>query len=364
MSDTFATPRVAPHRNRDCRLREFTWRDRRCVSLENQSLRVVICVDKGCDILEFTHKPTDTECLHQAPAGLTRPADAFSSPLPKGAFRDHFPGGWYVMLPNGPEPCTHRGADYGFHGEATLLAWNATILDDHPDRVSLACHVRLRRTPLLIERRFTLERESSTLVLNERITNESSGPLEVLWGHHPTFGDPLVEDGARIFLPPAARVSTGGQVPADAALAPNGAGTWPWLPGRNGAPSDLSIVPDGVSHDFVRADDLASGWCALFNPRREVGFALRWDETLFPMLGLWRLLSGGPDYPWYGARRMIALEPACDLPSLAKASAAGTAVKLEPGQTRATRLEASVFTGPRDVTDVEWGGAIRRGESA
>jgi len=363
MSDVFAAPRVAPHRNRDCRLRDFTWRGRRCVSLENQNLRVVICVDKGCDILEFTHKPTDTECLHQAPAGQTRPADAFSSPLPEGAFRDHFPGGWYVMLPNGPEPCSHRGARYGFHGEATLLAWDATILDDHPDRISLACHVRLRRTPLLIERRFTLERDSQTLALDEQITNESPAPLEVLWGHHPTFGDPLVEDGARIFLPRDARLSTGDQVPADAALAASGAGTWPWLPDRHGAPSDLSVTPSGVSHDFVRADSLSAGWCALFNPRREVGFALRWDETLFPMMGLWRLLGGGPDYPWYGARRMIALEPACDLPSLAKASAAGTAVRLAPGEVRATRLEASIFDGPGDVTDVEWGGAIRRGEN-
>lgn len=336
---TIEAPLAAPHRNRDCRLRDFIWRGRRCVSLENQTLRVVICVDKGCDILEFTHKPTDTECLHQAPAGLTRPADAFSSPLPEGAFRDHFPGGWYVMLPNGPEPCTHRGAAYGFHGEATLLAWDAAILDDHPDRVSLACHVRLRRTPLLIQRRFTLERDGATLILDEQITNESPGPLEVLWGHHPTFGDPLVEDGAQIFLPRDVQLSNGGQ------------------------PKDLSVVAEAVVQDFARADGLTAGWCALFNPRREVGFALRWDETLFPMLGIWRLLGGGPDYPWYGARRMIALEPACDLPSLAKASAAGTAVRLAPGETRATRLEASAFSGPGDVVDVEWGGAVRRGEA-
>lgn len=362
MSGAPVTPRFAPHRNRDCRLRDFTWRGRRCVSLENQTLRVVVCIDKGCDILEFTHKPTDTECLHQAPAGLTRPTDAFSSPLPDGAFRDHFPGGWYVMLPNGPEPCSHRGATYGHHGEATLLAWDATILDDHPDRISLACHVRLRRTPILIERRFTLERDSQTLVLEESVTNESPAPLEVLWGHHPTFGEPLLEAGVRIFLPAGARLSTGETLPTDTALRPGSTGAWPAFPDRDGSQTDLSVLPDAIANDFVRADGLNAGWCALFNPHREVGFALRWDETLFPMLGLWRLLGGGPDYPWYGARRMIALEPACDLPSLAKASAAGTAVRLGPGETRATRLEASTFTGPGDVVDIGWGGAVRRGE--
>ena len=92
--------------------------------------------------------------------------------------------------------------------------------------------------------------------------------------------------------------------------------------------------------------------------------ALRWDETLFPVLGLWRMLGGEGDYPWYGARRMIALEPACDLPSLAEAAARGTAIRLAPGVTVSTALETTLFAPGGRVRDVGWGGGIEfEGES-
>src|SRR3569833_1518478 len=139
---TTAAPRFGPHRNSGCRLRDYVWRGRRCISLENETVRAVICADKGGDILELLHKPTDTEMLHQAPAG---------------ASRDQFPGGWYMMLPNGPAPCTHRGAEYGQHGEATFLGWDVAVDLDRADRVSILLNTRLRRTPLGDESSETLE---------------------------------------------------------------------------------------------------------------------------------------------------------------------------------------------------------------
>lgn len=47
MQDT--GPRFGPHRNAGCRLRDHVWRGRRCVSIENETLRAVICADKGTD---------------------------------------------------------------------------------------------------------------------------------------------------------------------------------------------------------------------------------------------------------------------------------------------------------------------------
>ena len=328
---TEAGPRFSPHRNSGCRLRDYVWRGRRCISLENATLRAVICVDKGGDILELLHKPTDTETLHQAPAGVSRPGDIQPSPLAAGAFRDEFPGGWYMMLPNGPVPCQHRGAEYGQHGEATFLGWEGAIDIDRADRISILMHTRLRRTPLLVERRVTLEQGRPTLLFEEQITSEAAHQIEVLWGHHPTFGAPLIEAGTRIDLP------------ASAAL-----------------PPALGVVPedDVVLHDFTRFDALAEGWFAVSNDRRGAGVALRWDEKLFPMLGLWRMLGGEGDYPWYGARRMVALEPACDLPSLAEAAARGTAIVLAAGQTIATRIEATLFKPAGTVHGVGWGGDI------
>lgn len=328
---TSAAPRFGPHRNSGCRLRDYVWRGRRCLSLENETLRAVICADKGGDILELLHKPTDTEMLHQAPAGVSRPGDVQPSPLAVGAFRDEFPGGWYMMLPNGPVPCTHRGAEYGQHGEATFLGWDVSVEADRADRVSILLHTRLRRTPLAVERRVTLESGRATLTIEEQLTSEAAHPIEILWGHHPTFGAPLIEAGTRIDLPASAGLS-----------------------------ADLGVMPEDTVtlHDFTRFDALGEGWFAVSNDRRGAGVALRWDETLFPTLGLWRMLGGEGDYPWYGARRMVALEPACDLPSLAEAAVRGTAIALAPGQTVATRIEATLFAPVGTVRGVGWGGEI------
>lgn len=316
-------PRFGPHRNSGCRTRDYVWRGRRCVSLENEVLRVVICADKGGDILELLHKPSDTEMLHQAPAGLPHALDDLSSPLAAGAFRDRFPGGWYLMLPNGPVPCTHRGAEYGQHGEATFLAWDVSVDEDRAERVAVTLHARMRRIPLAVERTFTITRGNGTLRLDERVTSEAAHPIEALWGHHPTFGAPLIEAGTLIDLPGQALT-----VPGD----------------------------DMVLHDFTRFERV--GWFAVSNRARGAGVALRWDEALFPVLGLWRMLGGEGDYPWYGARRMIALEPACDLPSLAEAAGRGTAIRFAPGQTISTALEATLFTPSGRVQDVGWDGAV------
>jgi galactose mutarotase-like enzyme len=347
--------RVGPHRNHGARLRDFVWQGRRCVSLENEVLRTVIALDKGCDILELTHKPSDTEMLHQAPAGMFPPLGMPSSPLPGGGFRDQFPGGWYVMLPNGPGPCEHGGIAVGHHGEATFLPWDHAIEEDRAERVVLRCHVRLRRMPLLIERRIILEAAGAVLRIEEAVTNESAQPLDILWGHHPTFGAPLLGASARIDIP-AADIATGEAPPPAATLPPGEAGRWPVLGGQ-----DLSVFPDtgGNSQDFVRITGFDAGWFAIRNPARRAGVAVRWDETLFPLLGYWRLAGGGGDYPWYGSRTMLALEPCNDLPSLAEAAAKGTAIRLAPGETRATELVAALFAADgRAVTGMGWNGEL------
>jgi len=348
-------------RNFGCRIREIVYRGHRCVVLENARVRMLVAADKGADILELLYKPLDVECLWQSRLGLRSTGHAHpSSPLPAGHFREHFAGGWYVMLPNGPEPCTHRGADYGFHGEATLLPWSVQIERDEPDEIRVRFETRLVRLPLRVTRTMTLRDTSGTIAIDERVTNEAAQRIEILWGHHPTFGWPLVDVGARIYLP-ACIASVSAAAPGGSRLAADQRAAWPWLRGAAGERIDLSVVPDleAACHDFVRLDDLADGWFAIVNPARRVGFALRWDRARFPTLGYWQIWGGAPDYPWYGQPYLIALEPACDLPSLAAAHARGTAVVLDGGMAIETRLEATVFETASDVTHVGPDGVVR-----
>jgi hypothetical protein len=350
---------LTSHRNHGCRLRDFVWRGYRCITLENEIVRVLVCADKGADILEFLYKPTDTECLWSSPAGLQPQHFRPSSPLETGHFREYFAGGWYEMLPNGPAPCEHRGAEFGFHGEATLLPWAVTILEDEPEQIAVRFFTRLNRVPLQVEKTLRLRAGSGTLLIEERIHNASPQRVEILWGQHPTFGAPLLEPGCRLFLPRCDAV-VGETVPCDARLAAGQRGAWPHVRGIGGEPIDLSVVPpyDSASHDFVRLENLDAGWFALVNPHRRTGFALKFDHQLFPVLGYWQLFGGGPDYPWYRQHFLAALEPACDLPSLSDAVARGTAISLNAGAAVSATFEVTVFSGVDRVNRVEAGGVI------
>jgi len=347
------------HRNWGCRLRDFAWRGHRCIALENETLRILVAADKGADILEFLHKPTDTECLWQSPAGLQSSHFRPSSPLETGHFREYFAGGWYEMLPNGPSQCEHRGASFGYHGEATLLAWEVEIVEDAPEQITVRFCVRLNRIPLRVEKKLTLRQGQSTLSFSERITNEANQRVEFLWGQHPTFGGSLLEPGARVFVPPC-DVIVADTVLRDARLAAGQKSSWPFVRGTEGERIDLSAVPgyESESHDFVRLENFANGWFALVNPRRRVGFALRFDAKLFPVVGYWQLFGGGPDYPWYKQHFLAALEPACDLPSLSAAVKRGTALSLDGGETIETTMEATAFADLDEVHSVELGGIV------
>ena len=293
------------HRNHGCRLRDFTWQGFRCLSLEQARLRVVVCPDKGCDILELTHKTSDTEILYQAPWGLGSPHDRHAA-QPGGPFRDRFAGGWFLMLPNGPEPCAHNGADFGHHGEASQLAWSVAIMEDRPERVEVAFRVRLRRMPLWVERRLRLERDDDRLTIEETLRNDGGETLDVLWGHHPCLGEPFLDETCRVYLPDGSETGIGAPV------------------------SDFRVV------------EAATGCVSVVNPRLGLDFTLAWDPELFPVMGLWRTWDEGRGYPNYCGRRIVAVEPAVDFPSLSQAAARGTALRLAPGEVRTTVLTARI----------------------
>lgn len=346
-------------RNFSCRVREFLYRGHDCVSIENELLRVVVAADKGADILEFLFKPLDIDFLWHSYNGLRRFEHYRpSTPLPSGHFREHYPGGWHEMMPNGPEPCTHRGATFGQHGEATHLPWTYEIESDEPERVSVRFSVRTVRLPILAEKVLSLETGASTLRVHERIRSEASQEVEILWGHHPVFGWPFLESGCRVYLPPC-QILIGESLP-NSRLAPAQRSVWPFAVSASGEPMDLSIIPgpEVKSQDFIRLENFSEGWFSLVNPASQIGFAMRWDRQLFPVLGFWQIFRGALDFPWYGMNYLAALEPASELPSISYASGRNTALRLPAGGSIETELEATAFRSPLVVRIVKPGGMV------
>lgn len=354
------TPIPNHERNWGARLVEWTYRGLRCVTLENEVLRVSILVDKGTDIFEFLHKPSDTEFMWRSPTGIRNPATFVpTSVRAEGSFLDYYEGGWQECFPTGGTPATVYGTNVGQHGEVCLIPWNYIVIEDHPDRVQVKFWVRTYRTPFLLEKTLELGRNSGALSFEEHVTNEGQEPMDFVWGHHPAIGAPFLDESCRITLP-------GGSVQVLDSGAPSrcrvGRGyAWPIVPGQNDELVDLSKFPphETRASDLVIVTDMPGGWYALTSEKRGVGFGMVWPLDVFNSLWYWQEFHGGRQYPWYGRNYNIALEPwTCPQMNIAEARKAGTQRELAPGESLSVRFKAIAYSGIARVNHIEPSGEV------
>ena len=57
---------------------DWAFRGLKTAVIENEVLRVVVLIDKGADIYQLVHKPTDTDFMWRSPMGSPRSAPLHS----------------------------------------------------------------------------------------------------------------------------------------------------------------------------------------------------------------------------------------------------------------------------------------------
>jgi len=348
-------------RQTGCRMSlDYTYRGLRVAFLENEMLRVGVLLDKGADIFEFVYKPRDLDFLWQSPIPLRAPFVATSA-LPEGAFHDYYYGGWQEVLPSaGWAKDPYQGTFQGLHGEVSLLPFEAEVVEDSVEQVSLRVRTRCYRSPLLLERAMTLSRGRAALVVSERLVNEAPVEFAVMWGHHPSFGAPFLDDSCVVQTP--ARTVRVLSYHRNGLWEPGDAYQFPRVKNRrSGDLQDIRQVlsPETQSVDVVSFWDLAEGWYGLTNRRQRVGFGMAWDPRLFQCLWMWQVYGGHTDYPWYGRTYNCALEPFTSWPPAGVANAVqnGTALMLRPGEQIETVLAAVAYEG-EGVTRITPAGSV------
>lgn len=353
--------RPAAYRHYGCRIvDDLVYKGMRVLFVENELIRVGVLLDKGGDIFEFRHKPTDTDFLWRSPRGLADPRryvpTAYAS---SGPFLDAYHGGWQEIFPGGG-PAEYRGAELGLHGEVTHLAWDYEILEDAPDRVRVRLSVECVRTPFRLERTMGVDAGKPALFLEERVTNLSPEPQEFMWGHHPSFGPPFLRPGVRVFVPAAEaevhepRFAQSGILPAGATFA------WP-VAEADGRALDLSVVPDpgAAFAELLYLKGLSSGWYAVLDPDRRLGIGLAWPREVFPYVWFWLVYGRAPGYPWWDRIYTIALEPWTSIPNrLDLARERGTVATVGGGETRAASLCAVAIAGREAVRGIALDGTV------
>jgi hypothetical protein len=336
--------RYRQQRNWGARILEYEHKGMRVVFLENEKLRVGVLVDKGTDIIEFNHKPTDTDFVWLTPGGVRNPTSYLSTaPDPLATFLDYYPGGWQEIFPNGGAPSTYLG-------EVSNLPWDHHIVEDGEEAVAVRFSVRTQKTPFLLEKLLRLRSGECGIQFEETLTNESAVHLRAMWGHHIVFGRPFLEEGGRVRMPEGTSV-----VPHDEPIDPDGrrvrggeSYSWPVAADESGVEVDLSVLPArGTPSEIVYIRDLSEGWYEIDNPKKDLGFRVEWDVRQMPYLWFWQEFGASRFYPWYGRNYNVGLEPFSSFPTngIEEAVENGTALSIGPSETRRFSLRADVLEG-------------------
>jgi galactose mutarotase-like enzyme len=346
-------------RRHDCRYGLVTVDGHRVVVLENSRLRVSVLPDRGADIVEFRHKPSDVDVLWRSP-WPHRPASSPSpwSGSPDAAFLRGYLGGWQEMLPTCGDAATFEGLPLGVHGEVQELPWRWTVDVEDAEEVAVTFEVETVLAPFRVTRRMALSGDRATLVLDERIEHLGASKTEFMWGHHPAFGAPFLKEGCTIDTDARTILTTSHHADPAGRLAPDRRTSWPWAEGRDGAPLDLSVVPgpQAGTHDWAYLTDFERGWYALREPARGIGFALRWPAETWPYLLFWQNYRGATAAPWHGRAYVAALEPQSSFP--ASWDRGTPRLRLEPGEALGTRTVATAFRSDGRVSDVDDEGRV------
>ena len=327
----------------------------RALELQSDELLVTVLADKGADIYSLVHRASGTDVLFKSPWGLRAPGARPGQASSMGRWLEAYGGGWQLILPNGGDECTERGALWGFHGEAALVPLRVMSQDD--GRAEL--ETQLFSAPVHLYRELTLS--GPVLRLREVVTNTSDGELEIMWSHHPAFGAPFLGEGCLLQAGCRSLVADD-RAPGDL-LAPGSSHTWPVVTTADGRPLDLGRVPGPSERRevFAYLTDFYDGFFALTNPRLGIGVGLRWPLEVFDKAWLWQEVRSGRDWPWFGRAYVVAVEPASTVPGQGMANVrakGGAGLRLGPRASREVVVEAVVFEGAGQVSGIAEGGVV------
>lgn len=337
------------HRNNACRIKEYIYKGLRTVTLENELIKVTVLADKGTDIIEFLYKPMDMDFMWHSFNDIKDPAHYIETRQhPAGSFLDFYEGGWQEIFPTIGDPCDYKGAPIGYHGEISLLSWDYQITLDTPEEIAVEFRTRTIRTPYFFQKQLKMKTNDPTLYINETIINEGSSDLMFAWAHHPAFGPVFLDESCIIELPKGSEAKTyDGDLGINQILPPGVSFHWPYIEDKAGNKRDLSHVPspDDRSFSIVYIANITNGNYQIINMNKHVGFGLKWDKDIFPVIWVWMPYGGAEDYPWYGRNYNLAIEPWSAVPDrFDEVIKNGKGILIKPGQKIQTSLQAYAYT--------------------
>jgi len=351
-------------RTTGCRISDaWTYRGLKTVILENELVRISVLADKGADIYSFVHKSTDTDFMWRTPWGV-RDQRLSVPPTgdPSSVWLDYYEGGWQTVVPHGGYSDSVYGAEFGIHGDVSLIPWDTEVIADTPEKVGVRFSAKSVRMPINVSKTLSLVSGSPTLQIEESVTNEGEENLDIVWLEHIAIGPPVLSDKTRLFVPESRVLSHPESIDTNSKLEPNYEGDWPNVNAKNGSVLDFTRIPpkEDRSLDMAYMTGMSKGWYALLNEETNIGWAVSYPVETFKYLWYWRNFGGGYGYPWYGRCYSAGLEPCTSFGNggIKQAQENGTALNIDASETISVSISAGPFTGAGTVSHVDKNGNV------
>lgn len=277
------------------------------------SIEAAVSARFGGSVTRVRHRASGVDVLWHTPWADSAAEPPAGEALGVEAWCDHSRGGWQVALPNAGDDVMWRGTRHGFHGEASMAAWEVVTAD--PASVTLA--LELTTMPVRAERRITVAGE--TVTVEDSLANLSDAPVELMWTQHPGLGGDLL--GGPVTIATNARtvdLDVGAAV-VGADVAPGQAGAWPHVGGTDFRHPREGTAMLGYLHEFD-----GDPWVTVTRDDGSIGVRLSWEAATYPHCWLWEELGGTAGPPWNGLARVIGVEPATSWPGRGLATVAAT----------------------------------------
>ncbi len=344
-----------------CKTRELVLgRTLRALEIENDLISTTVLLDKGADIYRLIYKPKNTDVLWKSPWGLKEVARGFDSAADSlTAWLEAYAGGWQVLFPNGGFANTYKGVELGYHGEASMKAWDYALLESSAASIEVLLSLRLSRSPYTIERWMRLEASSPILQIRERITNHAGEAMDCMWSHHPAYGAPFLSEHCVIDTDARSLLSDDQYVGAANPLTLDTEYPWPMA-----GDLDLSTIPapDQPRDLLGYLKDFESGWYSITNRQLGFGIGFTWDTDVFPFAWFWQELNASPGFPFYKCSYVIAIEPASSIPGhglSAVIEKSGSHLTLQPGESREVEMKVVFYESRAGLEHIDEAGNIR-----
>lgn len=276
------------------------------ISLTSEALTVTVTPERGADIVQVVDRATGTPLLAESPTDLLQSGGGPARDSMTRWLRG-YPGGWQLLVPNAGPEREHDGMRQGYHGEASIAAWDVLARDES----SCELETRLVTAPLRLRRRVSVAGDS--LTITDEMENLSASAVEARIVQHPAFGSPFLDEHSYV-VTSAAKIVTDADAPGslvgkDATAGPGELLTAGPVPGSIRLPG----VGSGASL-FAALTEFATPEVTFCSPTRELAVRLAWDGSILPHAWFWIEANASSGWPWFRRLYAVAVEPANLLP--------------------------------------------------